>query len=88
MISNLLLFLISSRDLAQVKVDRADQQEERSEISLMVPIYLASALCQYCAEHFTCAVASEAFCEAYHFLICSSKTDVGTEASLNRAKLT
>lgn len=87
MISNLLLFLISSRDLAQVKVDRANQQEERSEISLMVPIYLASALCQYCAEYFTYAMASEAFCEAYHFFICSSKTHVGTETFFNRAKL-
>lgn len=88
MIPNLLLFFISSRDLAQVKVGRANQQQERSEISLMVPICPASDLCQYCAEHFTCTVASEAFCEAYHFLICSSKTDVGTEASLNRAMLT
>lgn len=68
MIPNLLLFLISSRDLAQVKADRAKQRQERSEIWLMAPTYLASALCQHCAEHFTRTVASDAFCEAYFFL--------------------
>lgn len=56
---------------------------------LVVTSYVASALYQHCGEHFTCIVASEALCEAYHFLICSSETDVGTEASLtNRAKFT